>query len=574
MPRRLGGTESAILALRRALGSDRACLACLAALLCRSRGIPLRGLPQPRPRDLERARETLADSDWGAPTAPDLGAAQELLLADSRGKRSRGAWFTSRELARDLAEATLRPLLAQLPPLSIRVLDPAMGSGRLLLAAGEVLASTGASRPSVAGVCLHGRDLDRLSVEVARCELWLWSDGGEGARLGTNLQAGDSLLAPPVGLWEAVLANPPWVTYSGRAGQPIEPVRRARLAADYASFAGYPTTHGMFLELGARLLRPGGRMGFLVPASVAELPGYRATRASVDERCRVEEPLRDWAEEGFAGVTTPCISVVAARVSGGHAGRAAGSAWRLTASSQSALERGLLERLGGLPTLPPETFGDPGLRTGRADRGAVTPAGGSADLSGTALHQGRDVTEFHLAPPSLRVDPAVLVARLRSEEEWRRVSVVIQQTARWPIAAASDGLPFRNSLLAGYASEALPRGLLLALLNSSLIRWLHYHRNRDARQATHPQVKVGALRAIPLPERWEESTRAALTALGEAWPGPEARARLDALVATAYGLSESEATAVSAWRGGNAELRIALSGREGPARPDGKPPRR
>ena len=78
------------------------------------------------------------------------------------------------------------------------------------------------------------------------------------------------------------------------------------------------------------------------------------------------------------------------------------------------------------------------------------------------------------------------------------MKVLIRQTAAFPKAAISDGLGFRNSILAGFDAPGYPATFLVAYLNASLIRWLHYARNRDARQGI-PQVKIGHLRAIPSP---------------------------------------------------------------------------
>src|SRR5690606_13488740 len=73
---------------------------------------------------------------------------------------------------------------------------------------------------------------------------------------------------------------------------------------------------------------------------------------------------------------------------------------------------------------------------------------------------------------------------------------------------------------------------------------------RDARQGM-PQLKVGHLRALPAPPAG--APRDALERLGrklgEANAGASAadRARLDALVAAAYGLDEEEAALVARW---------------------------
>jgi hypothetical protein len=130
------------------------------------------------------------------------------------------------------------------------------------------------------------------------------------------------------------------------------------------------------------------------------------------------------------------------------------------------------------------------------------------------------------------------------------VALLIRQTARYPIAALADGTAFRNSILAGFEDAAWPRELLLVLLNSSLLRFAHYWRHRDAREGM-PQLKVGHLRALPaLPSRARRE-RADLLELGatlRSEPLTDARrARLDALVGQAFSLSRREQAAVQSW---------------------------
>src|SRR5690606_27317537 len=150
-------------------------------------------------------------------------------------------------------------------------------------------------------------------------------------------------------------------------------------------------------------------------------------------------------------------------------------------------------------------------------------------------------------------DDAALGARLRAPEEFRAVRLLIRQTARYPIAALSDGLAFRNSLLAGFESETWPAHALLALLNSALARGLPYARFRDARQPILPQLKIAHLRAIPCPPELRTTERDHLASLGErlsSGTGPvpdEDRSELDQLVYTLYRLSPQEIALVSAW---------------------------
>jgi hypothetical protein len=142
---------------------------------------------------------------------------------------------------------------------------------------------------------------------------------------------------------------------------------------------------------------------------------------------------------------------------------------------------------------------------------------------------------------------------LRPPDSWAEVALLIRQTARYPIAAPSDGLAFRNSVLAGFENRRWSRWLLLALLNSSLLRWAHYWMHRDARQGM-PQLKVGHLRALPAMPEGPPDLRPQLEALAraaassaEALDAP-ARQRLDELVSRGYGLSDDERGRVAAWQ--------------------------
>jgi hypothetical protein len=155
------------------------------------------------------------------------------------------------------------------------------------------------------------------------------------------------------------------------------------------------------------------------------------------------------------------------------------------------------------------------------------------------IRAGGDVGAFALGAPTLAIDPAYLRA-----DRFARIAFVVRQTARQPIAAATDGTPFRNSLLAGFDDDEWPAPLLLALLNSAPVAWHHQRRFRDARQGM-PQVKIGHLRAIPAPPALAE-VRAELVALGTALSGRndgvrgDEQARLDELVTSAYELDDGE----------------------------------
>ena len=339
--------------------------------------------------------------------------------------------------------------------------------------------------------------------------------------------------------FDVVLGNPPWIAHAGPAAQPLEPeVKRY-----------YQRT---FITRAARLLKAGGMLGLLIPSSVSELHGYHATRAAHDELCSFPAELIDFGEGAIEGVTQPCMGLVSRRTEGGRTDAAAGAPWPMWRPDLDATARGLLAKLEKLPPLPPALFGERGVQSDRllAEHFLVTPK--PVARFTTPIREGKDVREFQLLPPQNHVDRAALGSRMRGAEEYTAVSVVVRQTARYPIAALSDGCAFRNSLLAVFETPLWSAHALVALLNSATVRWLHYMRFLDARQPVMPQVKIGHLRSLPAPLEMSPDQRQHLARLGEHLSLSKGgtvteREELDLLVANIYGLDAVERGVVDTW---------------------------
>ena len=91
------------------------------------------------------------------------------------------------------------------------------------------------------------------------------------------------------GGFDVVLGNPPWVAHAGRAAKPLPAGAKRFYEWAYEAFAEYPTTHGIFASSLPRVLRLGGRLGLVVPASMSELRGYGPTRRAHDRLCEFTE---------------------------------------------------------------------------------------------------------------------------------------------------------------------------------------------------------------------------------------------------------------------------------------------
>jgi len=149
---------------------------------------------------IEALAEALAgkvDADATPTVAPP---GQPLLQATDERRRS-GSHYTPRSLTQPIVAETLRPILERLGPratpddiLSLKVLDPAMGSGAFLVEACRQLADALVKAWEVHGVrppvppdedallyakrlvaqrCLYGVDRNELAAELGKLSLWL-----------------------------------------------------------------------------------------------------------------------------------------------------------------------------------------------------------------------------------------------------------------------------------------------------------------------------------------------------------------------------------------------------------------
>ncbi len=552
----------------------------------------------------------------------------------SHARRASGSYYTPPEIVDWVLDRVLEPALDAVVKnsedgpsavLSVKLVDPACGTGRFLVAAAQRLTQRILSlrgQPShsdspeyrhvfgqVVQHCIHGVDLNSLAVGWCKLSLWLRADANaaDPTLVAAHIKRGHALLGavarcaplatdraeadawcasffghgnaedrtvlasgvaskhaffhwqleyPDVfarGGFDIVIGNPPWIAHAGRAAQSLGPAIKAFYRANYEAFAGYRTTHGLFISLAARLLRLGGRLGLVVPSSVSELDGYRPTRLAHDRLCDVQDELKDFGEGMFAGVTQPCMALVSERRRDGRCGGNYGSVWPIARPDLDATAKALILRLEQLPRLPPALFGERGLQTDAQARRHFNQSGTASGRFTTPIREGTDVREFQLLAPRWHVDPVALGSRLRSARDYQRVDVIVRQTARYPIAALSDGLAFRNSLLAAYANETWTAPALVALLNSALVRWLHFSRFRDARQPVLPQVKIAHLRAIPVPASPQADVLARLALIAQQFTGgplsqrEQMRRQLDDLVYDMYGLAAEERALIEHW---------------------------
>lgn len=532
-----------------------------------------------------------------------LGVPGEVVVEPSLARRRSGSHYTPGPLSRLVLERTLAPLfdasVSAAAILRLRVCDPAMGSGAFLVEAATLLAerleaawtadgvavANGAALRAVVEGCLFGLDVDPVAVDLARIALarLTTSDGEPPPDLSSHLKCGDALIGdvstkhrfaeqrelvptrPARFDWfvefpdvfdrdtpgfDACVGNPPWVAYVGRAAQPLAPELARYYERVNPAFHGYRTLHGLFVRRAAELARPGGRIGLVLPTSVADLDGYAPTRSAHDALADADSALYDFGDGAFRGVFQPSMALTSTRRADSVPPKNKGTPWTLARTDLDDVAASLLARLDAFPKLDESLFGERGFQSTASDASRLCRLAAPRAPFVVPIREGVDIAEFRARAPRTFLDPTNLAGKWRPEAEWKTVRVLVRQTARYPIAALADGTAFRNSVLAGFSTPKWTPHALVAYLNSSVARWYHYVRHRDARQGM-PQLKIGHLRALP--DLSDDAARLALDALGarvavrNTGIVPDERSELDRIVFDGLDFAPGERDLVSRW---------------------------
>lgn len=169
-------------------------------------------------------------------------------------RKARGAFFTPEPVARYITNWAVRSRRDH-------VLEPSCGEASFLLAVVDRLAALGRPDPADHGLgALDGVELHEASALAARA---LLRHAGVPARIMVE----DFFCVQPTGSYDAVIGNPPYVRYQDFSG---EARRRSRAAALRAGvpLTGLASSWAAFTVHSALFLKPGGRMGLVLPAEL------------------------------------------------------------------------------------------------------------------------------------------------------------------------------------------------------------------------------------------------------------------------------------------------------------------
>ncbi len=394
---------------------------------------------------------------------------------------------------------------------------------------------------------IHGVDNDPRAIELAWLTLAIAAHAGEATDFAPpldfsrNLRCGDALIAPDIrtypaaaaltaaeiaalrpfdwqaafpaimarGGFDAVLGNPPYLSYAGRQAVALAGPVRAYLLDRYGA-TGWPAAHTFFIARAVRDLAR-RRCAFIVPDQVGHLAGYASARALLARHSALVE-VRYWGDDVFADAITPALTFVADQAHDGPTllGEPDGTADTVTFAAgepwRNAAAAGLLAKLRRHSVSLGALVADPGVHTGNCAHQLIAPRD-SATSAMVPVLEGRQIGRYRCDPPAraLRPDYATQPGEyctIRPLARYADAPFVIRQTAPYPIVGPRlHATYFRNSLLALYPpppADGRAVEYLVGLLNSSLLRHAYTAEVREARQRAFPQVKVGSLRQLPI----------------------------------------------------------------------------
>jgi hypothetical protein len=405
-----------------------------------------------------------------------------------------GGAFTPRALALRMAHETLSKFPKGPAPV---VLDPACGLGSLLLAAVEWAT---VQRPMwVQGWLqqsrLQGWDISREVAEGAKRVL---SAAGKalGMAVRPRINSLDALMRDDREIADAILLFPPWIDYSLGSGNALPPDRRSWFARKYGSFASYPSSHGAFTELAARLVkRKAGRVGVLLPYEVADKPEFAGFRRSLAQQLAVDQILPQ--SDGLPNLSgTPALFVFIA-----GKGDVSGEPWESRADENEQVYRTSLMRHA---PLPPNTFRDIGVNFGNSAHLLIAEQN---EPGAMPMRDASDIIAFGTRNPQLYIRGKVpkvtgFYARIGSPIAFKQIHILIRREGGRPVAALHRPPAFfRDELIGCHVPDGFDDEYLLGVINSEYYARLYRDSFKEGRLRAEGRITVDQLHALPIPSR-------------------------------------------------------------------------
>jgi len=216
---------------------------------------------------------------------------------NKESRKARGAFFTPEPITRFITDWAIRDRDDQ-------VMEPSAGDAAFLVEAVRRLQDLGATTPEVAGVEIHAH-----SARIARERVK--AAGGT-----AKILHSDFFLVDPAPQYAAVIGNPPYIRYQDFTGEARTRSRAAALKAGVA-LNGLASSWAAFTIQSALFLKPGGRMGLVLPAELLSVNYAAPVRQFLFDRFKSIE-LVLFSEQVFTEAEADVVLLLADGFNEGH----------------------------------------------------------------------------------------------------------------------------------------------------------------------------------------------------------------------------------------------------------------
>lgn len=455
---------------------------------------------------------------------------------------------------------------------NIKILDPACGSGAFLVYVFDYLLEENRRIDAILGGALtsyddyvreilrnnvYGVDVNEESVEITKLSLWLKTaqKGKKLTALDRNIRCGNSLVddaayaGPKAFSWKSefpdvfadggfdvIVGNPPYVRSRDNVLDEIKPY----IATTYANLFEKPNLYLLFMERSTQLLRPDGKLGFVVPNSWLGMASAEKTRRMLLERFSLDK-LVNLQGESFEGVDVETVIFVLSNraaaadhellhqtvstpaIEAMDYSAVRQARWATTSNAifdlkSGSSDFGLMDRLdSSFPRLSARYEARVGLQA--YEKGKGTPPQTAEDVKNhvfdyRARHddktfpylEGRDVGRYFIdwSGTWLRWGPWLSQPKDFAQFSKKRI-LVREITGIFPtvILASMATETFLNNKSVLNILQCDPKyslEYLLGVLNSPVIGFYHQRRAAKGNRTLFPKIVANDLKNYPIPE--------------------------------------------------------------------------
>ncbi|MGL4368578.1 MAG: TaqI-like C-terminal specificity domain-containing protein, partial [Spirochaetota bacterium] len=254
---------------------------------------------------------------WDIQKDGDLAGYLYQRIESSSSKKSKGQFFTPQGIVTYLIEKAI-PEDTELE--TIRILDPACGSGQFLIAAFRRLANLYEKK----GIPFHeaayyivtrnlfGSDIDEIAVMAARYNLSILS-GVPAEKIHSiyklNYLITDTLFSSSEYSrtdFDIIIGNPPW-------GSHLNPEEKKYYRKIFESANSGVNSFTLVMERSLQILSDGGTLAFLIPEAYLNIKAHWSSRMLMLNTTKLKEITR-WGEQ-FKKVFAPAMTIIAQKCS-------------------------------------------------------------------------------------------------------------------------------------------------------------------------------------------------------------------------------------------------------------------